>query len=217
MTHYTGVQIDVRLKADTPEQVIKWLATHTLGEGSLPLVNAMFTGENVQFRNWKGAAIRYNDCASPYWHLKVNSVVAGFSTEVLAFILHDLQPFMAMQPGEVLARTVDEHQLTDEEIYWLDQSDTLVQRRRAASHAPERAAAHPKGWSKEALDLPLGAEEFYVQNSFPNYRKFYFKVNAKVGIRAEEKRIRARQHNEKYNQSQEAADAAELATMEQSK
>lgn len=214
MTTYTGIQIDVRLKANTPEEVIKWLSMHTLGEGNLPPVNALFTGTNILFRNWRGATIRYNDGDHPYWRLKVNSVVAELSTETLAFLLHELQPHLDMQPDEVLARTVDNVLNTDAEIYWLDPVDTLVQRRRSDTYTVERAASHPMGWSKEALELPLGAEEFHPKNTFSNYRKFHFKVNPKVGVKAEKKRILARQHNERYTQNMEAVEAAELAAME---
>lgn len=214
MTTYTGIQIDVRLKANTPEEVIKWLSMHTLGEGNIPPVNALFTGTNILFRNWRGATIRYNDGGHPYWRLKVNSVVAELSTETLAFMLHEMQPHLDMEPGEVLARTVDSALNTDAEIYWLDPVDTLIQRRRSDSYTVERPASHPMGWSKEALELPLGTEEFHHKNTFSNYRKFYFKVNAKVGVKAEKKRILARQHNERYTQTEEAADAAELAAME---
>lgn len=214
MTIYTGIQIDVRLKADTPDEIIKWLSKHTLGEGNLPPVNTLFTGTNIQFRNWKNATIRYIDGKKPFWHLKVTSAVAELSTETLAFMLHELQPYLNMEEGEVLARTVDSAVNTDAEIYWIDPSDTLVQRRRSDSYTEERASAHPMGWSKEALDLPLGLEEYHSTNSFSNYRKFNFRVNAKVGVKAEKKRILARQHNERYTQTVDAAEAAELAAME---
>lgn len=215
MGMYTGVQIDLRLKKDLPPQIAVWLSKHALGQGDLADMNSMLTAGVDYFENWKGGGLRYIE-ADPqfgdYWHLKTNGVWKHDS-EKLAFFLHEIYPWLDMRPCEVLARTVYEEYSTCEYIYWVDPDDTLVHNRQAVVYGSELdtwsddhnnglyCSEHPKRWDATELAKPLGLEIDYPSKKSCDPHTFRFANNPVVSPKQEEKRILAKQYNEKYQAS----------------
>ncbi|WDS62117.1 hypothetical protein [Pseudomonas phage D6] len=228
MGMYTGVQIDLRLKKDLPPQIAVWLSKHTMGDGDLADMNAMFTAGPEYFENWKGGGLRYvegDQQFGDYWHLKVNGCWKHDKNK-LAFFLHEIYPWLDMRPREVLARTVYEGYHTAEYIYWVDPDDTLVRHRQAVVYNAEQDVwgepdtsglyvdGHPKAWDAEDLAKPLGMESDYPRKAWCDEWTFHFAKNEVVSPNQEEKRILAKQHNENYEKDQLDDIQRQLAELE---
>jgi hypothetical protein len=224
MAMYSGLQLDVKLRADIPPAIIVWLSKHSLGDGNIPEINAFFSSGVPYFEDWKGGSLVFKE---DHWHLKSNGVGSSYDDTKLAFFLHELQPWMIDEPGRILARTAYEEPTTVEEIFWVDPETTLVCRRRGVVYgydAPMQMMPmgkeidepkghsdhHPKDWDAEELAAPLGNIEGYPQPQWTNERTYNFPVNPKVNVRAETKRILAKQHNDGHVTNV----LAELAKME---
>jgi hypothetical protein len=207
---YSGLQLDIKLRDDIPPAIIVWLSKHTLGDGNIPEINDLFSSGVPYFENWKGGSLVFKE---DHWHLKSNGVGSRYDDNKLAFFLHELQPWMVVDEGRVLARLVYEESETTEEIFWIDPIDTLVRRRRATRYGwggsdsilgvdaepedrPGFSTDHPKTWDAEDLAKSLGHEHNYPQPAFLDWKVFNFPVNPKVNVKAETKRILAKQHND---------------------
>jgi hypothetical protein len=235
MGHYTGVQIDLRLGGNLPPQIATWLAKHCMGEGNIEDMNSMLTGRGTtgDFEDWKGGALRWVDgdpINGSYWHLKVNSSWKHDETK-LAFFLHEIQPWLNMREGEVLARTIYEEQETWSYIFWADPTDTLIRKRKAQQFGydaptdkwssamarkeiPEYSTFHMKDWDADELAKPLGMESDYPQPFGMDMKTFNFPVNPTASPAQEEKRVLAKQHNENYAKDHLADIQKQLQEME---
>lgn len=210
MAMYSGLQLDIKLRADIAPAIIVWLSKHTLGDGNIPEINDLFSSGVTYFENWKGGSLVFKE---DHWHLKSNGVSSRIDEVKLAFFLHELQPWMVDEPGRVLARRIYEEYEATEEIFWIDPESTLVRKRRGTAYgynhdcqmmpagidAPERkgySTDHPKDWDAEELAAPLGLVDEYPKQQWGDERTFNFPLNPKVNVRAETKRILAKQHND---------------------
>lgn len=214
MGMYTGVQIDLRLKKELPPQIAVWLSKHTLGEGDIADMNSMFTGGVVYFDNWKGGSLRFvegDPQYGDYWHLKVNGCWKHDKNK-LAFFLHEIYPWTDMRVDEVMARTIFEESEVREYIYWVDPDDTLVRCRQGNAYTYE--TEHPRKWDTEDLAKPLGLEKDYPRKEWCDLQVFNFRANDVVSPNQEEKRILARQHNERYQSNALAELEEQIKAME---
>lgn len=224
MAMYSGLQLDIKLRADIAPAIIVWLSKHSLGNGNIPEINAFFSSGVPYFENWKGGSLVFKE---DHWHLKSNGVGSSYDDVKLAFFLHELQPWMVDEPGRIVARTIYEEHTATEEIFWINPETTLVCRRRGVVYGydapmqmipiddePEERKGysddHPKGWCAEQLAAPIGNIAGYPQPQWTDERTFNFPVNPKVNVRAETKRILAKQHNDGHVTNV----LAELAKME---
>jgi len=214
---YTGVQIDLRLSRTLPQQVAQWLSLHTQGEGNMKPINDFLTVGSPEFKNWDGGFFRLVEDHPEFgthWHLKSAGSAKDLSFEHLSFFLHEIQPWSIMRPEEVICRVVGEDQTSYEKIFWHCRESTLVVKRNGNRYPLD--ASHPRNWEVWDILKPLGVVADYPDNG--GWRKYYYPTNAVVSPKQEEKRIRARLHNEKRNAAASAPEpeknSAELSELQ---
>lgn len=207
MQHYTGIQIDLRLTRTLPQQVAHWLSLHTQGTGNLIPMNRVFQEGSAEFVNWKGATFRLVEDDPEYgthWHLKSAGSCVDYSAEHLSFFLHELQPWVINKPMDVVARVVDNVPTTTEVVFHYDPATTLVRCRKGSWYVydnpdqdPRFDTSHPKDYSVEQLSAPLGQLDNYPNHMGSWHHVYHYPTNSTVSPKQEEKRILARQFNER--------------------
>ncbi|QBJ02852.1 hypothetical protein MZD04_gp326 [Pseudomonas phage Psa21] len=212
MAMYSGLRLDLKLKSETPPQIIVWLSKHAMHEGNIPEINSFFSYGVTYFPDWKGGSLKRIDEGDGYWHLKSNGVSSGYDDTKIAFFLHEIQPWLILEEGQILASIIYEEREAVERIFWIDPKDTLVRRRRATVYCYEDD--HPRDWNALELAEPLGFESAANRPNWLDEEIFNFACNAVVSPAQEEKRILAKQHNEKYAAGSVEAIQEELKALE---
>ncbi len=211
MSSSSGLRFDLKLQSDLPPEVILWLSKHVIREGDMEEVNDFFKRSGKgDFEDWKGGTLR-RDEDDTHWHLKSNGSATSYERVKIAFFLNELQPWVIMEPGRCIALLINEEKETRELIFWYNEAGDVVSRRGKCYRYEDH---HPSEWCEESLNKPL---EMEADVSLPNWETpvvYDFGKRATVSVKAEKKRILARQHNANYNKTLPAAEADELAAME---
>lgn len=212
MSMSSGLRIDLRIKGDVPQAIIGWLSQHVMNSGNMSEINAMFKKSGKgDFEDWGGGTLRRSEDES-HWHLKSNASATSYERKKIAFFLNELQPWVIMEPGRLVATLVGEEHETREYLFWYNEQGEV---HGCYGRAFGYSDSHPQYASAETLAEPL---PMYDTCDIPKWEKpehYNFGKRATVSIKGEKKRILARQHNEKYAKPISTDEAAELAAMEQ--
>lgn len=211
MAMSTGLQIDVKLRSDTPPDVIMWLSKHVLLEGHMQEVNDFFkpSGKGL-YPEWRGGTLR-RDETNTFWHLKTNGSATSNKSMKIAFFLNELYPWVIVEPGRCIARLVNEEMPVRELIYWYTDAGRVGSR---LGKLYDHDTSNPQYWDAATLAAPLPLVKDVDIRQGEKPLTYNFGKREVVSVKAEKKRILARQHNAAYVKTLPEAEEDELARME---